>query len=83
MNDEPEIFEVLRKIRYDTTAIQAKITDALTMLANMNLPDTQTKNHICPKPHCRIGFHTAERLAEHMRNVHDPIPPLTAEEAQA
>lgn len=81
-SQEPEIFELLRKIRYDATAIQAKVTDALNMLANMNLPAAKAPTHICPK--CTGGFHSERYLAFHMANVHDGPPvPLSEDEAAA
>lgn len=79
--NEPEIFELLRKIRYDATAIQAKVTDALNMLAAMNLPGLAPK-HLCPS--CGIGLPSERALAFHLQNVHDgPAVPLTPEEAKA
>lgn len=76
MTDEPEVFEVLRKIRYDLTAAQAKVTDALKMLADMNLP---TPDRVRPFKcgRCSFAFKTQDRLQEHLFNVHGvgELPP--------
>ena len=82
MSDEPEVFEVLRKIRYDLTAAQAKITEAMRMLSNMNLaaPD-DTKPFKCS---CGFSFATEQRLATHQQNVHGgPTVPLSPHEEKA
>ena len=82
MSDEPEVFEVLRKIRYDLTAAQGKITEALRMLSDMNLaaPDG-AKPFKCS---CGFSFKTEARLAAHQQNVHGgPALPLSPHEEKA
>jgi transposase len=75
---EPEVFEVVRKLRYDLTAAQAKVTDLLNQLAALNLEPAQRQS--CPK--CGIPLKGGERtLAMHIQNVHDgPLVPFTPEE---
>jgi hypothetical protein len=82
MNEhEPEIFEVLRRLRYDLTAAQAKVTDALNILSSMNLPALKARLE-CPE--CGAGLPGERALAFHLQNVHDGPPvPLSAEEARA
>lgn len=78
MSNEPEVFEVLRKIRYDLTAAQGKVTEAMRMLSALNL-EAEPEPFQCPKG-CR-GFSTERGLAFHMANVHDgPAVPLNEEE---
>lgn len=67
MTDEPEVLETLRKLRYDLTSAQAKLTDALTMLADMNLTALPTKT--CPK--CHIRLPRTITIDDHLANVHD------------
>mgnify|MGYP001605667790 FL=1 len=77
---EPEIFEVVRKLRYDLTAAQAKVTDVLNMLASMNLP--VKAKQFCPR--CGVPIQGDRGLAFHMQNVHDgPAVPMTPEEDRA
>ncbi len=78
---EPAIFEVLRTIRYDLTAAQAKVTDAMNILAGMNLEPAHRQT--CPK--CGIPLKGGEKtLAIHIQNVHDgPLVPLTPQEDSA
>ncbi len=62
---EPDIYETLRKIRYDATAIQAKVTDALNLLGTMSIPEAE------PRPTCpECGVALVHSLAEHLENVH-------------
>lgn len=62
---EPEVFEVLRKIRYDLTAAQAKVTDALRLLGSM--PIAQLPKAVC---HCGVACEGPLALAEHRYQVH-------------
>lgn len=67
-----DLYEILKKIRYDATAIQAKVTDALNVLAALNLPDQPT----APCPRCGLELAGPRSLAEHMFNSHGgPVPP--------
>ena len=65
------VYEMLKKIRYDATAIQAKITDALNALNDLDLPDeSRTK---CP--HCELKLRGPNTLSEHVYTSHDgPLP---------
>ncbi|HEX5370052.1 MAG TPA: hypothetical protein VFY10_11610 [Dehalococcoidia bacterium] len=66
-----DLYDLLNKIRYDTTAIQAKISDAFKILNELNLPDQPQA--ICPR--CGLGFKGPNTLAEHIHNSHDgPVP---------
>ena len=66
-----DIFELLKKIRYDATAIQAKVTDALNALADLNLADQPAAR--CER--CGCEFRGPLRLAEHVYQSHDgPLP---------
>ena len=67
-----DLYDLLAKIRYDTTAIQAKVTDAFKILAELNLADQPTAT--CPR--CGLAFRGPNTLAEHLHNSHDgPVPP--------
>ena len=79
--NEPEIYEVLRKIRYDLSAAQAKITDAFTMLNSMKLP-APSSAFVCPT--CKANLKGARALAFHVRDLHDgPEVPWSPEEEAA
>jgi len=75
---EHELFVVLRQIRMDATAIQAKVTDALNMASSMSLPQVERT----PCPRCGMPLKGGDQtLALHIQNVHDgPLVPLTPEE---
>lgn len=65
-----DIFELLRKIRYDLTAAQAKLTDATNALAALNLPKATDLE--C---HCGLRFGSKYKLDEHTYQSHDgPVP---------
>jgi hypothetical protein len=76
-----DLYELLKKIRYDATAIQAKVTDALNLLNELHLPDQP----VTPCPHCGLETRGERSLAEHLHNVHDgPVPAhIAAAEALA
>ncbi len=75
---EPEVFEVLRKIRYDLTAAQAKVTEALNMLARMDFP---AEPDGIPCSSCGNSYPSERALALHRSNVHDgPAVPLEGAE---
>lgn len=78
---EPEVFEIAKKIRYDLTGLQAKVTELLNALGRLNLPD----EHGDKAFKCRHGctsFATSERLATHLYNVHGEgeLPALSTHE---
>lgn len=69
--------ELLRRIRYDATAIQAKITDALTELER--IPTPPDTNRDCPL--CGLRTRGPLSLAEHVHRNHDgPYPEHWARE---
>lgn len=74
--DPEDLRELLLKIRYDCTAIQAKVTDALDVLARLNVPKPPPA-HACPVSHCAVNRPTAELLVEHLENVHGILEPRT------
>jgi hypothetical protein len=67
--DPDDLREMLLKIRYDCTAIQAKVTDALTLLGRLNVAKPPPA-HVCSEPNCGVEKPTAQLLAEHLENVH-------------
>jgi hypothetical protein len=62
------LLELVQKIRYDTTAIQAKVTELQRAIAALNLPSADTPL-TCPK--CGIEKRGQLALDEHLENVHD------------
>lgn len=66
-----DVVELLMKIRYDCTAIQAKVTDALKAVGALNLH--RRPEAVCPR--CGLEVAGPRTLAEHVRNSHDgPLP---------
>jgi hypothetical protein len=81
MSNEPEIFEILRKIRYDLTAAQTKVTEALNTLGSMDLP-SEPDGLDCPI--CGVNKRGERALAIHITNVHGgPAVPMAADELAA
>lgn len=66
--DPGDLRDLLMKIRYDATAIQAKVTDALELLARLDLP-RPPEPFVCEV--CGIARATAALLTDHLANVHD------------
>ena len=67
-----EILELTKTIRYDLTALQAKLTELLRMAGNLRAPDAS--EHTCPT--CHLHFQRPDKLAEHLYITHDgPDPP--------
>jgi hypothetical protein len=73
MESEHELYVLLRKIRYDLTALQAKVTDAFAMLDALHLP-LPDQGVRCPFPHCKLPMKGARSLELHIQNVHDGAP---------
>lgn len=75
-----DLLEIAKKIRYDTTAIQAKLTDLMDGIAA--LPGDENPKAICP--HCGPIPGGQRALEEHMHVSHEPYPRrlgiLTSEE---
>lgn len=60
-----------KKLRYDLTAMQAKVTDLLNELAKLNLDH----DHGPECPHCGIETRGPKTLAEHLYVCHGgPVP---------
>lgn len=75
-----ELIELLKRMRYDLTDLQMKVTNALNMVAALNLPDPVSV--ICPRPNCGVRLRSERKLAEHVFQLHDGPEPehwLTAE----
>jgi hypothetical protein len=83
MDSEHELYALMKKIRYDLTALQAKVTDAFAMLDALKLP-VPASEWICKE--CAGGYDLkGERaLALHRQNVHDgpPVEPTELEELE-
>lgn len=70
MTDEPAVFEIARKLRYDLTAMQGKVSDLLKELAALNLQPPSLLT-------CRCGstFRSVSILQEHAYSAHGgPLP---------
>lgn len=66
-----DVVETLKRIRYDLTAAQAKVTDALNYLGELNLPERDEAR--CPI--CDTKLKGPLSLAEHVYTSHDgPLP---------
>jgi hypothetical protein len=66
-----ELWTVLDKCQMDIRAAQAKLTEARSMLAGMNLPEAETAQ--CPR--CGIVRSGPRQIAEHVYSSHDgPLP---------
>ena len=75
-------YELLKKIRMDLSAAQAKITDLSSLLNELNVKDTSRPK--CPK--CGISFKNGSVLDEHLYISHqgpEPAHWLAAEELSA
>lgn len=72
MTTQPQdVYDLLMKIRYDATAIQAKVTDALAALNDLGLE--ARIGATCT--HCGLDFRGPNTLAEHIHISHDgPVP---------
>lgn len=67
---EHETMEIARKIRYDLTAAQVKVTELLNALAKLELPSDKPT---CPA--CGVPVRGPNTLAEHVYHSHGgPVP---------
>lgn len=66
-----DLYTLIDKIRYDCSAIQAKVTDLKKMLGGLNLP-TEGTSFSCPR--CGLEITTEEKHRDHMVNVHGEEP---------
>lgn len=64
-----------KRIRYDLTALQAKVSDLLKGLAEVGkrLP-AEPAPHTCPE--CGLELPSYDRWVDHLANVHDERAPL-------
>src|SRR5215207_4956617 len=62
-----ELVSALRTLRYDLTAMQAKVSDLLTMAAKLPAPD-RASDVECPN--CLLMQSGPQALAEHLFHVH-------------
>lgn len=68
---EHTLVKVLRGMRYDLSSLQIKVTEALNMLASLELPDESRA--VCPN--CALTFKGPIGLAEHAYLQHSgPVP---------
>jgi hypothetical protein len=81
MSAGQDAYDLLRQIRMDLTAAQAKITALFEILNQLNLQDTKRP----PCPDCGLTFKTTAMLDEHLYLSHmGPVPPhWLAAEARA
>lgn len=70
---EHDLVALLKRMRYDLTDLQMKVTDALNMVATLNLPDPAAV--ICPEPNCGVTLRSERKLAEHLYQLHDGPEP--------
>ena len=63
-----ELGEQLKRMRFDLTALQGKLTEALRMSANLT-PVERLDGYRCP--HCGVVKNTEVGLANHIANVHE------------
>lgn len=69
-----DVYERLRKMRMDCSAIQSGITDLFSMLNEIGLQDAPEAD--CPFDGCPLSFRGPNTLAEHVYTSHDgPLPP--------
>lgn len=62
--------EVLaQSIRADATAIQAKVSDLLTLVGRLDLPLPE-KPFVCMQASCGVPFTSERWLDDHLANVH-------------
>lgn len=71
MTSKADLLEIAKKIRYDTTAIQAKLTELMDGIAALPIEDEPKS--VCP--HCGPMPYGQRKLAEHMHTSHgEPLP---------
>ncbi len=71
MSQQDDILELLKKMRYDLTALQGKLSDVMEQVAA--LPSKGEKPRC---PHCDLVFRGKLSLDEHVHTSHGgPVPP--------
>ena len=67
-----DLSEILKKVRYDLTAAQGKLSEAMRAIAGLNLPEPAEL--VCI--HCGLVCGGPKVLAEHLYYSHQgPVPP--------
>lgn len=70
MPEEPDLIVLLKKMRYQLTALQAQVTEALRQASDLDLPVVE---HRCPN--CLLILKGPLSLAEHIYTSHrGPVP---------
>jgi hypothetical protein len=70
---EHDLVELLKKMRYDLTQLQGRLSEALRQARAMDLPEPDA--YVCPNGLCGLQFRSATRLAEHVYVSHaGPVP---------
>lgn len=70
MTEDHDLLVIAKKLRYDLTGMQMKVTDLITGLAALNLP---VEGYPCPT--CGLKFKGSSSLAEHVYISHGgPVP---------
>lgn len=69
---EDGLVAVLKKIRYDLTSAQQKLSDAMRMVATLDIADAGEKT---PCPKCGVKLAGPRTLAEHDYHSHDGPEP--------
>lgn len=76
MASAADLYELLRKIRYDLTAAQGKLTDAFSLLAELKIADVPVLHCVT----CGLPFKGPRTYAEHVYSSHGgPLPGHWAE----
>lgn len=73
-----ELLELARKIRYDLTACQGKLSDLMREIAALEIPDARAA-----RCHCGLSCRGPAALAEHVYLAHDGPVPAHWERAEA
>lgn len=68
MTEHP-LLEILTKLQYDLTSIQARLADLKREIAKMPV-DQQSIPYACPIASCGITRTSARLIDEHLENVH-------------
>jgi hypothetical protein len=79
MSSAQDAYDLLRSIRMDLTAAQARITDLFNILNELHLEDV--KRPACPE--CGITFRTTTQRDEHLYLTHDGGVPTHWLDAEA
>lgn len=74
-----ELLEIAKKIRYDLTASQQKLSELMRGIAALDLPEEVAAT--CP--HCRLKLSGPNSLAEHLYVSHGGEVPPVWERAEA